>query len=133
MVCGLSNGPLLFFSPGLLGAIVGVFNGAGAVVASGAPIYSPSLSLSVSLNSDSPKVTPFNLMFPCGQIFNIKEAVENPQIESRNMIVKSYHKVIGDFKLAGNPIKMSSYKDQKTRGDIPDLDEHREKILKEFN
>ena len=69
---------------------------------------------------------------PCGPIFNIKEAVENPQVESRNMIVKAYHKVIGDFKLAGNPIKMSSYKDEKTRGDIPDLDEHREKILKEF-
>ena len=69
---------------------------------------------------------------PCGPIFNIKEAVENPQIESRNMIVKAYHKIIGDFKLAGNPIKMSSYKDEKTRGDIPDLDEHREKILKEF-
>ena len=47
--------------------------------------------------------------------------------------VKAYHKVIGDFKLAGNPIKMSAYKDEKTRGDIPDLDEHREKILKEFN
>jgi len=70
---------------------------------------------------------------PCGPIFNIKEAVENPQIESRNMIVKAYHKVIGDFKLAGNPIKMSSYKDEKERGDIPDLDEHREKILKEFS
>jgi CoA:oxalate CoA-transferase len=70
---------------------------------------------------------------PCGPIFNIKEAVENPQIESRNMIVKAYHKVIGDFKLAGNPIKMSTYKDEKTRGDIPDLDEHREKIIKEFS
>jgi CoA:oxalate CoA-transferase len=70
---------------------------------------------------------------PCGPIYNIKEAVENPQIQSRNMIVKAYHKVIGDFKLAGNPIKMSSYKDEVTRGDIPDLDEHREKILKEFN
>ena len=69
---------------------------------------------------------------PCGPIFNIKEAVENPQIESRNMIVKAYHKVIGDFKLAGNPIKMSTYKDEKTRGDIPDLDEHRDKIIKEF-
>ena len=69
---------------------------------------------------------------PCGPIFNIKEAVENPQIESRNMIVEAYHKVIGDFKLAGNPIKMSSYKDEKSRGDIPDLDEHREKIIKEF-
>jgi CoA:oxalate CoA-transferase len=69
---------------------------------------------------------------PCGPIFNIKEAVENPQVQSRNMIVKAYHKVIGDFKLAGNPIKTSSYKDETTRGDIPDLDEHREKILKEF-
>ena len=70
---------------------------------------------------------------PCGPIYNIKEAVENPQVEARNMIVKAYHKVIGDFKLAGNPIKMSTYKDPKKRGDIPDLDEHREKILKEFN
>ena len=70
---------------------------------------------------------------PCGPIFNIKEAVENPQIESRNMIVKAFHKVVGDFKLAGNPIKMSSYEDEKTRGDIPDLDEHRQKILEEFN
>jgi Predicted acyl-CoA transferases/carnitine dehydratase len=69
---------------------------------------------------------------PCGPIFNIKEAVENPQVSSRNMIVKAFHKVIGDFKLAGNPIKMSAYKDEKTRGDIPDLNEHREKILKEF-
>ena len=70
---------------------------------------------------------------PCGPIYNIKEAVENPQVKSRNMIVKAYHKVIGDFKLAGNPIKMSTYKDETTRGDIPDLDEHREKILKEFS
>ena len=74
-----------------------------------------------------------SLKIPCGPIFNIKEAVENPQVEARNMIVKAYHKVIGDFKLAGNPIKMSTYVDEKTRGDIPDLDEHREKIIKEFN
>ena len=69
---------------------------------------------------------------PCGPIFNIKDAVENPQVEARNMIVKAYHKVIGDFKLAGNPIKMSTYEDPNKRGDIPDLDEHREKIIKEF-
>ena len=73
------------------------------------------------------------LKIPCGPIFNIKEAVENPQVVSRNMIVKSFHKVVGDFKLAGNPIKMSSYKDEKTRGDIPDLDEHRQKIIEEFS
>ncbi|MDC3005106.1 CoA transferase [Candidatus Pelagibacter sp.] len=74
-----------------------------------------------------------NLRIPCGPIYNIKEAVENPQVKARNMIVKAYHKVIGEFKLAGNPIKMSSYKDENKRGDIPDLDEHRNKILKEFS
>ena len=74
-----------------------------------------------------------NLKIPCGPIFNIKQAVENPQINERNMIVKSFHKKIGEFKSAGNPIKMSTYKDEKTRGDIPDLDEHRDKILKEFS
>ena len=73
-----------------------------------------------------------NLKIPCGPIFNIKQAVENPQIKERNMIVKSFHKKIGEFKSAGNPIKMSTYKDEDTRGDIPDLDEHREKIIKEF-
>ncbi len=72
------------------------------------------------------------LKIPCGPIFNIKQAVENPQIQERNMIVKSYHKIIGEFKSAGNPIKMSTYKDENTRGNIPDLDEHREKIIKEF-
>ena len=74
-----------------------------------------------------------NLRIPCGPIYNIKEAVENPQVKARNMIVKAYHKVIGELKLAGNPIKMSSYKDENKRGDIPDLDEHRNKILKEFS
>ena len=74
-----------------------------------------------------------NLKIPSGPIFNIKQAVENTQIKERNMIVKSFHKKIGEFKSAGNPIKMSTYKDEKTRGDIPDLDEHRDKILKEFS
>ena len=69
---------------------------------------------------------------PCGPINNIKEAVENEQTKARNMIVKTYHKKIGEFKLAGNPIKMSNYNDETSRGEIPDLDEHRQKILKEF-
>ena len=48
------------------------------------------------------------------------------------MIVKSFHKKLGVFKTAGNPIKMSNYKDNNTRGDIPDLDGHRKKIIEEF-
>ncbi len=70
---------------------------------------------------------------PCGPINNIKEAVESPQTKARNMIVSAIHDKIGEFKMAGNPIKMSSYEDTSTRGEIPNLDQHREKILKEFN
>jgi CoA:oxalate CoA-transferase len=69
---------------------------------------------------------------PCGPINNIKEAVESPQAKARNMIVSAMHNKIGEFKMAGNPIKMSSYEDKNTRGEIPNLDQHREKILKEF-
>ena len=67
------------------------------------------LEKKLSSNSTSDWI---NLMekekIPCGPIFNIKQAVENPQIESRNMIVNSFHKKIGEFKTAGNPIKMSN-------------------------
>ena len=84
-------------------------------------------------NTDEWIVEMQKLKIPCGPIFNIKQAVENPQIKERNMIVKSYHKIIGEFNSAGNPIKMSNYKDNDTRGDIPDLDEHRDKIVKEFS
>ena len=70
---------------------------------------------------------------PCGPINNIKDAVESPQIKQRNMIVSAKHNKIGTFKMAGNPIKMSPYKDPEARGEIPDLDQHRKKILDEFN
>ena len=69
---------------------------------------------------------------PCGPIFNIKDAVENPQIKARNMIVDTYHEAVGNFKTAGNPIKMSSYEDSIKRGNVPNLDGDREKIIKEF-
>ncbi len=87
----------------------------------------------ISKNTDEWIKEMEKLKIPCGPIYNIKEAVENPQIKERNMIVKSYHKILGEFKSAGNPIKMSNYKDSETRGDIPDLDEHRDKIIKEFS
>ena len=70
---------------------------------------------------------------PCGPINNIKEVVDSPQTKARNMIVSAIHDKIGQFKMPGNPIKMSSYEDPDTRGDIPNLDQHRDKILKEFD
>ena len=44
----------------------------------------------------------------------------------------TYHEVVGNFKTAGNPIKMSGYEDSLKRGNVPDLDGDREKIIKEF-
>ena len=70
---------------------------------------------------------------PCGPINNIKEVVESPQTKARNMIVSAIHNKIGEFKMPGNPIKMSTYDDPDTRGEIPNLDQHREKIFKEFD
>ena len=69
---------------------------------------------------------------PCGPIFNIKDAVENPQIKSRNMIVDTFHKVVGDFKTAGNPIKMSSYKDETKKRRYPRFRRTSKKLLKSF-
>ena len=69
---------------------------------------------------------------PIGPLNNIEQAVHSEQIKARNMLVSINDKVLGNFKVAGNPIKMSIYDDPNKRGDIPDLDEHREKIIKEF-
>ena len=55
------------------------------------------------------------------------------QIKHRNMIVKIRDKNLENFFISGNPIKMSSYKDPSYRKKSPELDEHRNKILKEFN
>ena len=49
--------------------------------------------------------------------------------DPRNLTVKN----LKNFFVAGNPIKMSSYKDPSYRNKSPTLDEHRNKILKEFN
>ena len=69
-----------------------------------------------------------------GPVLTASEVVEDPHLEERNMIVAlpRTDEISDPVLLPGNPIKMSTYKDEKTRGDIPDLDEHREKIIKEF-
>jgi CoA:oxalate CoA-transferase len=67
---------------------------------------------------------------PSGPINNVKQALEDPQIEARNMVVSIDDKDVGKLSMAGNPIKLSSYGDPATRGPVPDLDGDRETILK---
>ena len=70
---------------------------------------------------------------PVGKVNNIKEAINLEQIKSRNMIVKIKKNNKTKLKVAGNPIKISGFKDSLYRGEAPKIDADRKKILKEFN
>jgi CoA:oxalate CoA-transferase len=70
---------------------------------------------------------------PIGPLNNIEQAVNSEQIIARNMIVNIEDNKLNDFSVAGNPVKMSLHEDRKSRKRAPQLDEHREKLLKELN
>jgi CoA:oxalate CoA-transferase len=69
---------------------------------------------------------------PCGPINNVAQALENPQVGPRNMLVEVEDPKAGKVRLAGNPIKLTAFEDPKTRPPAPDLDGDRAKILKEL-
>ena len=69
---------------------------------------------------------------PCGPINNIKNVVEDPQVNERNMIVAAKDAVAGTVRMPGNPIKMSNFEDRSERSPSPELDEHRASLLSEL-
>lgn len=69
---------------------------------------------------------------PFAPINDIKAVVEDPQVNERNMIVETKDPDAGVVKMAGNPIKMSSYDDPHVRVRAPHLDEHGKSIIEEF-
>ncbi|MBX6366418.1 MAG: CoA transferase [Rhodospirillales bacterium] len=69
---------------------------------------------------------------PCGPINNVAQALENPQVPVRNMLIETEDPKAGKIRLAGNPIKLTAFEDPKTRPPAPDLDADRAKILKEL-
>ncbi|MCY4314251.1 MAG: CaiB/BaiF CoA-transferase family protein [Gammaproteobacteria bacterium] len=66
---------------------------------------------------------------PCGPINNVKEVVEDPQVLSRNMIVKAEGEQGLVFRMSGNPVKFSDYPDHDVRDAIPKCDGDRAAIL----
>ncbi len=44
---------------------------------------------------------------PCGPVLNVKEAIEHPHIQAREMIVHCEHPLIGDMQIQGCVMKMS--------------------------
>jgi len=64
---------------------------------------------------------------PCSLIHTVADAVENEQVQARNMIVRA-----GDLRMAGNPIKLSAFPDPATRLPAPELDAQGQSIRNEF-
>ncbi|MEN3975587.1 CoA transferase [Emcibacter sp. SYSU 3D8] len=66
---------------------------------------------------------------PCGPINNVEQALNDPHVRARNMVVTVDDPVTGPLEIAGNPIKLSAFGDPSTRGPVPDLDGGRAAIL----
>jgi CoA:oxalate CoA-transferase len=64
---------------------------------------------------------------PCSPIHTVADAVEHPQVQARNMIVRA-----GELRMAGNPIKFSGFEDQPTRQPAPQLDADGQRIRDEL-
>ncbi|MFK8034077.1 MAG: CaiB/BaiF CoA transferase family protein [Hyphomicrobiales bacterium] len=71
---------------------------------------------------------------PCGPINSIDRLLDHPQLLSRNMIVQVEGKSAKPFRTAGNPVKLSAYKDidPQSATKAPALNQHREGILAEL-
>ncbi len=69
---------------------------------------------------------------PAGPINTIDKLFEDPQVESRNMLVEVDQPKMGKVKVAGNPVKMSSIpaKDELPTAHAPLLGEHTGEVLK---
>ncbi|MBI5967008.1 MAG: CoA transferase [Deltaproteobacteria bacterium] len=65
---------------------------------------------------------------PAGPVYNLDEAVADPQVLHREMIREIDHPVCGKLKVTGNPIKMSESHEE-AFSPQPALGEHNEEIL----
>jgi CoA:oxalate CoA-transferase len=69
---------------------------------------------------------------PCAPINDVSHACADPQVMARGMIVPLDDEALPGIKVAGLPIKMSSYPDRDRRDAAPDLDADRARILADF-
>jgi CoA:oxalate CoA-transferase len=69
---------------------------------------------------------------PCGPINTVDRALAHPQVEARNMLITVADPKAGALKLAGNPLKLSTFADPPTRPPAPALDGDRATLLREL-
>lgn len=70
---------------------------------------------------------------PCAPINNVAEALADPQVLARNMVVTALDPEAGPLRMAGNPIKTSAFPDPATRPPAPELDADRARLLREID
>ena len=70
---------------------------------------------------------------PCGPIYNIGEAFEDPQAKYLHMTKVAHHKDLGDIDLIRSPINLSRFPHQpEFHHAAPDPGENREEVLRDF-
>src|SRR3984957_4738004 len=65
---------------------------------------------------------------PCGPVYNIKQAFEDPQIETLRLKRSVKHPGLGELDLVAQPCQITGY-DRALRSATPDLGEHNSEIL----
>jgi len=68
---------------------------------------------------------------PCGRVRSIDEALADPQVEARQMLVTMTHRELGSFRVIANPMALSDAAPAYRRPP-PALGEHTEEILREI-
>ncbi len=69
---------------------------------------------------------------PAGPLNTVGEALANPQVAARNMLVETRTAQGRPLKIAGNPVKLSAHPDPASRAPAPPLDADRARIEAEF-
>jgi CoA:oxalate CoA-transferase len=70
---------------------------------------------------------------PCGPVNDVADVFEDPQVAARNMLLPLDDPDLPDFRVAGNPIKLSGFPDGLQRPATPKLDADREALLAELD
>ena len=72
-----------------------------------------------------------NARIPCARVNNVSQAMSDPQIIARNMVVDLKHPLKGSAKVPGNPIKLSETNED-SYSPPPLLGAHNDEVLKEW-
>jgi CoA:oxalate CoA-transferase len=69
---------------------------------------------------------------PCAPINDVGQAVHDPQVQARHMVLPVDDPSVAPLMVAGLPIKMSAFPDAESRPAAPGLDADRARILADF-